>query len=150
MEDLEVECFTQSDLVPNKFLEQAITFREPSLDDPLEESFTQFEFDLYLDMIYEQAKALLDPIFEMWTENGEEVKEEHLEQVERREQFEPPPNPSNDKEMSTEAHSFVTIPLEKYHKLQASSFQRLEEPSYVEIFKETHTQDYKSRNRVSK
>ena len=39
LEDLEVECFTQFDLDPNNFLEQAMTFREPSLDDPLEESF---------------------------------------------------------------------------------------------------------------
>ena len=39
LEDPEVECFTQSDLDPNKFFEQAMTFRKPSLDDPLEESF---------------------------------------------------------------------------------------------------------------
>jgi hypothetical protein len=40
--------------------------------------------------------------------NKEEEKEEHLEQIE------PPPNPnrSNNKEVSTEAHSFITIPLE--------------------------------------
>ena len=61
MEHPEVKCFTQSDLDPTKFLEQAMTFREPSLDDPLEESFAQFEIDLNVDMIYEQAKALLDP-----------------------------------------------------------------------------------------
>ena len=52
--------------------------------------------------------------------------------------------------MSTEAHSFVTIPLETYLKPQVSSFQCLEEPSYVEIFKESHTKDHKSRNRVPK
>ena len=69
LEDLEVECFTQSDLDPNKFLEQAMTLRKPSLDDPLEESFAQFEFDLNFDMIHEQAKALLDPTPEMRTEN---------------------------------------------------------------------------------
>jgi hypothetical protein len=40
-------------------------FREPSLEDPLEESFAQFEFDLDLDMIHEQAKALWDPAPEM-------------------------------------------------------------------------------------
>ena len=147
LEDPEVECFTQPDLDPNKFLEHAMTFREPSLDDPLEESFAQFEFDLDLDMVHEQAKALLDPTPKIQTKDGEEVKEERLEQVERREQVEPPPDPSNDKEGSTEAHSFVTIPLETQ---QASSFQCLEEPSYVEIFKETHTQDHKSRNCVPK
>ena len=63
-------------------------------------------------MIHEQAKALLDPTLEMRIENGEEVKEEHLEQVEGREQIEPPPDLSNDKEVSTKAHSFITIPLE--------------------------------------
>ena len=36
-------------------------FKEPSLKNPLEESFAQFEFDLDLDMIHEQAKPLLDP-----------------------------------------------------------------------------------------
>ena len=121
-----------------------MTFREPSLDDPLEESFAQFEIDLNVDMIHEQAKALLDPTPEIRTENGEEVKEEHLEQIE------PPPEPSNDKEVSIKAHSFVTIPLETYHEPQASSFQCLEKLSYVEIFKETHTEDHKSRNRAPK
>jgi hypothetical protein len=47
-----VECFTQDgdDLNLDKFIEQANTFNEPSLEDPLEESFAQFEFDLDLDM----------------------------------------------------------------------------------------------------
>jgi hypothetical protein len=45
----------------DKFLEQAKTFNKPSLEDPLEERFAQFEFDLNLDMIREQAQALLDP-----------------------------------------------------------------------------------------
>jgi hypothetical protein len=55
---------------------------------------------------------------------------------EKKEQFEPPPNPirSTDKEVSTEAHSFVTIPLETYHAPHVSPFQCLEEPSYVESF----------------
>jgi hypothetical protein len=83
-------------------------FCEPSLEDPSEESFAQDEFDLDFDMVHEQAKALLDPTPKMRTENGEEEKEE---------QIEPPPisNWSNAKEVSTEAHSFVTIPLETYH-----------------------------------
>jgi hypothetical protein len=106
-------------------------FREPSLEDPLEESFAQFEFDLDLDMIHEQAKALLDPTPEMQTKNGDE---------ESQEQIEPPPisNWSNDKEVSTEAHSFLTIPLETQHESQASSFQCLEEPSYVNFQGITH------------
>jgi hypothetical protein len=70
----------------------------------------------------------------------EEEKEEQVEQ------FEPLPNPSNDKEVSTKAHSSVTIPLETYHASQVSSFQCLEELSYVEIFKDSRTQDHKSRN----
>jgi hypothetical protein len=73
-----------------------------------------------------------------------EEKEEHLEQIE------PLRIPifAYDKEVSTEAHSFVTILLETYLEPQVSSFQYLEEPSYVEIFKESHTEDHKSRNRV--
>jgi hypothetical protein len=110
---------------------------EPSLEDPLKESFAQFEFDLDLDMIYEQAKALLDLIPEMRTENGEEEMEE---------QIEPPPilNWSNNKEVSTEAQSLITISLETH---QASSFQCLEEPSYVKIFKVSRTERCKYRNR---
>jgi hypothetical protein len=110
LEDPFRECFDEIeyDLDLDKFLKQAVRFREPSLEDPLEESFAQFEFDLDLDMVHEQAKALLDPAPEMRTRNGEE---------EKKEQFKPPPilNWPNDKEVSTEAHSFVTIPLETYH-----------------------------------
>jgi hypothetical protein len=71
---------------------------------------------------------------------------------EKEEQIEPPPmsNLSNEKEVSIEAHSFVTIPLETQHEPQVSPFQCLKEPSYVEIFKESRTQDHKSRNRVPK
>jgi hypothetical protein len=76
--------------------------------------------------------------------NKEEEKEVQVEQ------FEPPPNPSNDKEVSIESHSFITIPLETYHAPQVSSFQCLEEPSYVEIFKDSHTQDHKYRNHFPK
>jgi hypothetical protein len=76
----------------------------------------------------------------MQTENGEEEMEEQIE----------PPlilNWSNDKEVSTEAHSLITIPFETH---QASSFQCLEETSYIEIFKDLRTQDRKSRNCVPK
>jgi hypothetical protein len=87
-------------------------FYKPSLEDPLEESFAQFEFDLDLDMVHEQAKALLDPTPEMRTENGEEENEE---------QIEPPPilNWSNDTEVSTETHSFIIIPS-RHNMLQPS------------------------------
>jgi hypothetical protein len=145
LEDLSGECFDQIeyDMDLDKVLKQAVMFREPSLEDPLEESFAQFEFDLDLDMIHEQAKALLDPIPKMWTANGEE---------ENQEQIEPPPilNWSNDKEVSTEAHSFITIPLEIQHEPQASSFQCLKQPSYVEIFKVSRTERCKYRNRHAK
>jgi hypothetical protein len=92
-----------------------VRFREPSLEDPLEESFAQFEFDLDLDVVHEQVKALLDPTPEMRTENGEEEMEE---------QIEPPPisNWPNDKEVSIEAHSSITIPLETYHSSQFHLF----------------------------
>jgi hypothetical protein len=107
LEDPSRECFDQieNDMDLDNVLKQAMRFRELSLEDPLEESFAQFEFDLDLDMVHEQAKALLDPAPEIWTENGEE---ENLEQIE------PPPisNWPNDKEVSTEAHSLITIPLE--------------------------------------
>jgi hypothetical protein len=76
----------------------------------------------------------------MRTENGEEENEE---------QIEPPPisNWSNDKDVSTEAHSLITIPLETQ---QVPSFQCLKEPSCVEIFEDSRSQDYKSRNCVPK
>jgi hypothetical protein len=71
----------------------------------------------------------LDPTPRMRTKKGEENEE----------QVELSPNFSNDKDVSTEAHSFVTIPLETQHEPLASRFQCLEEPSYVEIFKESCT-----------
>jgi hypothetical protein len=52
--------------------------------------------------------------------------------------------------VSTEAHPFVAIPLETYHAPHISSFQCLKEPSYVAIFKDSHTQDHTSRNRGPK
>jgi hypothetical protein len=60
---------------------------------------------------------------------------------EKDEQIEPPQNSnlSNEREVSTEVHSFITIPLETHHEPLVSSFQCLEEPSYVEIFKESCT-----------
>jgi hypothetical protein len=57
---------------------------------------------------------------------SKERADNHEEEEEEMEQIEPPPNPSNDKDVSTKAHSFVTIPLETYHSSQVSSFQCLE------------------------
>jgi hypothetical protein len=127
---------------------------EPSLKDHLEESCTQFEFDLDLDMVSEQAEALLDSTPEIRPENGEtieilssdtsssatkeEEKEEHLESIEHLERIEPPstPNQSNEKEVSTEAHSFITIPFETLHEHQASVLQCLKEPYFDEFVKD--------------
>jgi hypothetical protein len=98
---------------------------------------------LDLDTVHEQAKVLLDLTSEIQTENGEEEMEE---------QIEPSPilNWSNDKEVSTKAHFFITIPLEIQYESQASFFQCLEEPSYVEIFKVSRTERCKYRNRHTK
>jgi hypothetical protein len=48
--------------------------------------------------------------------------------------------------MSTEAHSFITIPLETFHEPQASILQCLKEPSYAKTVKDLCTQPRKSRN----
>jgi hypothetical protein len=125
------------------------------MEDPLEESFAHLEFDLDLDMIHEQAEDLLDSTLEIRPENGETTKksfsntsslaagekkkkEEHLESVEYLEQIElqSTPNLSNDKEVSTKAHSFITIPLETLHEPQASILQCLKKPSYDKLVKD--------------
>jgi hypothetical protein len=134
------EIASECSLEDPEFLEQAVRFREPSLEDPLEESFAQFEFDLDLDVVHEQVKALLDPAPDMRTENGEEEMEEQIEPL-------PISNWPNDKEMSIEAHSLITIPLETQ---QIPYFQCLEEPSYVAIFEDSHIENHKPRNRVPK
>jgi hypothetical protein len=68
--------------------------------------------------------------------NEEEEKEEHLEHTIPL----PNPNMSNDKEVSTEAHSFITIPLET-----ASVLQCLQKPSSAKSLKDRCTQGQKSR-----
>jgi hypothetical protein len=82
--------------------------------------------------------------------DGVDNHEEEEEEME--EQIEPLPilNWSNDKEVSTEAHFFVTIPLKTYHSSQVSSFHCLEEPSYVEIFKVSCIKRCNYRNRHTK
>jgi hypothetical protein len=87
---------------------------------------------------HEHVQATTTLVSEERADNHEEEeKEEEVEQIE------PPQNSnlSNDKEVSTKAHSFVTISLETYHSPQVLSFQCLNEPSYVEIFKDSRTQD---------
>ena len=69
---------------------------------------------------------------------------------ENEEQSEPPPIPnlSNDKEVSTEAHSFVKIPLDTYHETQVSFLQCLMALSYAVILKDICTEGHKSRNNL--
>lgn len=74
-------------------------------------------------------------------DSNEEEKEEHLEQAA------PPPNPNmSEYGMSTEAHSFITIPLETFHEPQALILTCLKEPSYAKTVKDLCTQPRKSRN----
>jgi hypothetical protein len=93
--------------------------------------------------VYEHAQITTILVSEEKMVNKVEKKEEQIEN---------PPTPSftNDKEVGNEAHSFVTIPLEKQHEPQASSFQSLEEPSYAIIFKDLCTEGHKSRNNLPK
>jgi len=89
-------------------------------------------------LVPEQEEALLDPTLETRPENGETIEislpstsssadefegeggEKHLEHTA------PPlnPNSSNDKEMSTEAHSFI-IPPEGYQILKKKGWRGL-------------------------
>jgi hypothetical protein len=69
------------------------TFSEPSLEDPLEERFPQFEFDLDLDTIHEQDEAILDSTLK---NNKVEEEEEQTEVLEE---------PHWEKEESTETSS---------------------------------------------
>jgi len=79
---------------------------------------------------------------EIVDDNEEEEKEEHLEHTTPL----PNPNMSNDKEVSTEAHSFITIPLETFHEPQASVLQCLQKPSSAKSLKDRCRQEEKSRN----
>jgi hypothetical protein len=74
--------------------------------------------------------------------NEEEEKKEYLEDTA------PLLNPhmSNDKEVSTEAHSFITIPRETFHEPQASVFQCLQKSSSAKSLNDQCTQDQKSRS----
>jgi hypothetical protein len=136
---------------------------ELSLEDPSEESYALFEFNL--DMVCEKAEALLDSTPKIRPENGEtteilsgntyslaaevEEKDEHLESIEHLEQIEPlsAPNLFDDKDVSIEAHSFITIPFVTLHEPQALILQCLKEPSYAKSLKDLCTQALKSKNR---
>jgi hypothetical protein len=132
------------------------------LEDLLEECFAQFECDLDLDILHEQADALLDFNHEIRIENGEAIEisslnpssstVEHLivdnnEEEEKEEQVAPLENPNlpNNKEVNTETHSFFIVPLETNHEPKVLAPQCLEESSYVKIFKDLCTQAHKCR-----
>jgi hypothetical protein len=54
----------ECDLNLNKFFEQAKTFNEPNLEDPLEECFAQYGCDLDLDKFLEQDETSNEPSLE--------------------------------------------------------------------------------------
>jgi hypothetical protein len=98
-----------------------------------------------------ESKEIVDNIEEQ-EEKEEQIEHrdqiEQEEQVEHEEKIEPPADtsPSNDKEVSTEAHSFIIIPLETHHESKASILQCLKELSYAKILKDLCRQAHKSRN----
>jgi hypothetical protein len=121
------------------------TVNKPNMEHPLQACLVQFGDDVDLDKLLEQTDAILDLTPEVRTENGETIEisfpnssslaaepfivdnHEEEEKEEQVEHIKPPTTPSlsNNKEMSTKAHSFVTIPLETLHEPQASLIQYL-------------------------
>jgi outer membrane biosynthesis protein TonB len=83
-------------------------------------------------------------------EHRDQIEQE--EQVEHKKKIEPPADtsPSNDKEVSTEAHSFIIVPLETHHESKALILQCLKEPSYAKILKDLCRQAHKSWNHRQK
>jgi hypothetical protein len=79
-------------------------------------------------------------------EHRDQIEQE--EQVEHKEKIEPPADTSlsNDKEVSTDAHSFIIVPLETHHESKALILQCLKVPSYAKILKDLCRQWHKSRN----
>jgi hypothetical protein len=80
-------------------------------------------------------------------------EEKAVKKVEdNQEQIKPPPNSnlSNEKEVSTEAHSFITIPLNTHRETQVSFLQCLMALSYAIILKDLCTEGHKSRNNLLK
>jgi hypothetical protein len=77
---------------------------------------------------HEHVQATTILVSEERTDNHEKKKKKKW-----RSRWSPSPilNWFNDNDVSIEAHSFVTIPLETYHTPHVSPFQCLEEPSYV-------------------
>jgi len=95
---------------------------------------------------HEHVKATTILESEEIVDNNEE--EEKEEQVEHTKLGEPPADTSlsNFKEVSTEAPSFIIVPLETHHEPKALVLQCLKEQSYAKILKDLCTQARKSRN----
>jgi hypothetical protein len=79
-------------------------------------------------------------------EHRDQIEQE--DQVEHKKKIEPPADTSlsNDKEVSTDAHSFIIVPLETHHESKALILQCLKVPSYAKILKDLCRQWHKSRN----
>ena len=73
--------------------------------------------------------------------DNEEEQVEHNERIEHHEKSQPPtdPNLPSDMEVSTEAPTCITAPLETHQEPKASSLVHLQEPSYVKILKDLCT-----------
>jgi hypothetical protein len=83
--------------------------------------------------------------------NEKEEKDEQIEygeQVEHKEKIDSPADTSlsNDKEVSTEAHSFIIVPFETHHESKSLILQCFKQPSYAKILKDLYKQAHKSRN----
>ena len=155
------ECFAEfgCDLDLDKFLEQVEISNEPNLEDPMEECFAHFEYDLDLNMSklrlywipllrceFRMGNPLRYPSLTSSVAEPLYIENNNLEEEEEQIELLSTPSLSNDKEVSTEAHSFITIPLKTRHEPQASFIQFLKEPSHAKILKDPCKQASKSRN----
>jgi len=105
--------------------------------------------DEFINSCHEHVPATTIFESEEIVDNNEETKEE---QDEHTEPIEPlvDTSLSNDKKVSTEASSFIIVPLKTHHEPKTLVLQCLKDPSYAKILKDLCTQAHKSRNRRSK
>jgi outer membrane biosynthesis protein TonB len=115
--------------------------KEEQIVDNIEE---QEEKDEQIQHIEEQEEK------EEQIEHRDQIEQE--EQVEHKEKIEPPADTSlsNEKEVSTEAYSFIIAPLETHHESKALILQCLKESSYAKILKDLCRQAHKSWNHRQK
>jgi hypothetical protein len=113
---------------------------EEGKDEQIEHIVEEGKEEQIVDDIEEQEEK------EEQIENRDQIEQE--EQVEHKEKIEPPADTSlsNDKEVSTDAHSFISVPLETHHESKALILQCLKEPLYAKILKDLCRQWHKSRN----